>query len=308
VSQAVGARRLPRITVQLCTYNRRALLGRVLDALFHQDLDPDDYEIVLVDDGSTDGTYEDVIRALRPTCALHLVRQGNGGLAHGRNVGIERARGEIILFMDDDVLATPGLLAAHLRHHRAHRRSICRGVAINVESFDALPKPEYSLRNYSGAYFWTTNVSLPVVLLNEAGRFDERFREYGWEDLELGFRLRRMGVPSILAPDAVVYHHKPKLEPSQFERTSRQARAQARTARLFLEKHPHWRIALATGQVAPMLFLSEVARRSGWPQLLESIARPGIVDNGWPLGMRRWAASRLARSAYYDELTNGARG
>ena len=294
--------RRPTLTVQLCTYNRHALLGRVLAALFHQDLDPEEYEIVLVDDGSNDGTYEDVLRELRPPCAFYLVRQSNAGLARGRNVGIERARGEFILFMDDDVLATPGLLSAHVRFHRTVNDAICRGVAINVESFDALPAPSYSLRNYSGAYFWTTNVSVPMALLERAGRFDERFREYGWEDLELGFRLRSMGIPSVLTREAVVYHYKPKLEPGQFDRVARQARAQARTAKVFFEKHPNWRIALATGQVEPMLFWSRVARRSGWPRLLHRIAAPSVLHNGWPLGLRRWAATRFARSAYYAEL------
>jgi len=294
--------RRPLITVQLCTYNRRNLLGRVLAALFHQNLGPDDYEIVLVDDGSNDGTYEEVLRQLRPPCAFYLVRQRNAGLARGRNVGIERARGEFILFMDDDVLATPDLLAAHIRLHRIVPDAICRGVAINVESFDTLPAPSYSLRNYSGAYFWTTNVSVPMSLIERAGRFDERFCEYGWEDLELGFRLRSMGVPSVLTRDAVVYHYKPKLQPGQFDRMARQARAQARTAKIFFEKHPHWRIALATGQVAPMLFWSRIARHSGWPRLLQRIAGPSLPQNGFPLGLRRWAATRFARSAYYAEL------
>jgi GT2 family glycosyltransferase len=306
VREPVALRR-PRITVQLCTYNRRALLGRVLDALFHQDLDPDDYEVVLVDDGSNDGTYEDVLSRLTPTCAFHLVRQRNAGLARGRNAGIERARGELILFMDDDVLATPGLLAAHLRFHEEHPATICRGVAINVESFDRLPPPTYSLSNYSGAYFWTTNVSAPLSLIAHAGSFDERFREYGWEDLELGFRLRGDGVPSLLARDAVVYHYKPPLGPGQFAGVARQARAQARTAIQFLDKHPHWRIALATGQLAPALLWSQVARGSGWPALLERIAQPDVERGIWPIGVRRWAAWRLARSAYYDELARGRR-
>jgi glycosyltransferase involved in cell wall biosynthesis len=291
------------ITVQMCTYNRRALIGRVLEALFAQDLDPESYEIVLVDDGSTDGTYEDVLRALHPRCALHLVRQSNGGLARGRNVGIERARGEIILFMDDDVLATPNLLSAHLRTHRSHANSICRGVAINVSSFEDLPPPRYSLHNYSGAYFWTTNVSAPLALIKAAGSFDERFAEYGWEDLELGFRLRRMGVRSYLARDAVVYHFKPPLAREQFERAARQARAQARTAVVFLDKHPHWRVALATGQVQPAMWWSAVARRAGWPNLLERVAQPDRDDSAIPMTVRRWAAMRLARAAYFDELT-----
>jgi len=292
----------PIITVQMSTYNRRALLGRVMQALFEQDLDHSQYEIVLVDDGSTDGTYEDVIAGLRPTCALTVVRQRNAGLAAGRNAGIARARGELIMFMDDDVLATPGLLRAHIRCHRAHPRAICRGGVINVASFDELPPARYSWRNYSGAYFWTTNVSVPLALLTEAGAFDESFREYGWEDLDVGLRLRHMGVPSILAKDALVYHYKPPAPPSAFSGMRRQARAQARTAVQFIDKHPHWRVALATGQVAPLLWWSGVADSLGWPRVLERLAAPRAGEDGLPMGLRRWAATRLARAEYYDEL------
>jgi GT2 family glycosyltransferase len=292
----------PIITVQLCTYNRRALLGRVMQALFDQDLDPSDYEIVLVDDGSSDGTYESVISRLRPTCALTVVRQRNAGLAAGRNAGIERARGEYIMFMDDDVLATPGLLAAHLRCHKEHPRVICRGGVINVASFDDLPPARYTWRNYSGAYFWTTNVSVSMSVLREAGGFDQRFREYGWEDLDLGLRLRQRGIPSILAKDALVYHYKPPVQPSGFAGLSRQARAQARTAVQFIDKHPHWRVALATGQVAPLLWWSSVARAFGWPKALAGLAGDGERASGVPIGVRRWAAARLARAEYFAEL------
>jgi GT2 family glycosyltransferase len=290
----------PKITVQMCTYNRRALLGRVLDALFKQDLDPAEYEVVLVDDGSTDGSYESVIEKVAPPCAFHVVRQRNAGLARGRNAGMARARGTIIMFMDDDVLATPGLLAAHLRFHDAHPRAICRGGVINVASFDRLPPARYSWRNYSGAYFWTTNVSAPLELVREAGAFDERFSEYGWEDLELGFRLRAMGVPSVLARDALVYHYKPPAPPQAFDGMIRQARAQARTARLFAEKHPHWRVRVATGQTPPQLFLSGVARALGWPALLRKLSSESDARNATAL--QRWAASRLARAEYFDEL------
>jgi hypothetical protein len=176
---------------------------------------------------------------------------------------------------------------------------------INVESFDDLPPPRYSWRNYSGAYFWTTNVSAPLQLIKDAGGFDERFTEYGWEDLELGLRLRRMGVPSRLEREAIVYHYKPRVVHADVHGMVRQARAQARTAVQFMRKHPHWRVALATGQIPLFQAWSAVARAARWPELLETLA---ASSNGGPAraSIRRWAAARLARAAYYEELQRAA--
>lgn len=301
LAPASSARR-PIISVQLCTYNRRELLGSVLEALFAQDLDPADYEIILVDDGSTDGTYEDVIARVRPTCAFTCIRRKNAGLASGRNAGIARARGKYLMIMDDDVLATPGLLAAHIRCHERHPRAICQGGVINVASFGEHRPARWTWRNFSASYFWTTNVSLPLDLVHEAGGFDERFQEYGWEDLELGFRLRMMGVPSIFTKDALVYHHKPALRPDQFAGMIRQARAQARTATQFLNKHPHWRVALATGIVGPALYLSAAFRALKYPEFLGALAGKPDDTSRVPMVVRRWAAQRLARAEFYDEL------
>src|SRR5579872_7131079 len=92
-------------TIQLCTFNRAHLLGRVLDACFEQDVAPDRYEVVLVNDGSTDAT-SDVIEAARgkARCGFTSIAQANAGLSRGRNVGIAASRGERIIFIDDDVL------------------------------------------------------------------------------------------------------------------------------------------------------------------------------------------------------------
>jgi hypothetical protein len=111
----------------------------------------------------------------------------------------------------------------------------------------------------------------------------------------------------MLARDAIVFHFKPPVPRANVPSMIRQARAQARTAAQFLEKHPHWRIALATGQIAPLQFWSAVARAVGWPKALELLA--GDATNSVvPQAIRRWAAARLARAAYYDELAKANRG
>ncbi len=75
---------------------------------------------------------------------------------------------------------------------------IVRGAVINTESFDDLPVPVWTPANYSGNYFWTSNVSLRRARLDRVGgRFDESFTEYGWEDIELGMRLRAIGTRAV---------------------------------------------------------------------------------------------------------------
>jgi len=244
----MGELRGMRATIQLCTYNRAALLERVLDACFEQTIDASAYEIVLVNDGSTDDTSAVIERArARAVCRFTVVDQPNSGLAKGRNAGIGRAQGERIIFIDDDVLPLPNFVAEHLRSHDAHPLAIVRGGAINVESFDELPYPKWSPKDYSGNYFWTTNVSVPLATIRAIGGFNESFSEYGWEDIDVGMRLRSRGVTAVFNSHALVYHYKPQPRSGNIEKMLRQAQAQARTAVQLTKIHPHWRAYLATG-------------------------------------------------------------
>ncbi|HEY8297851.1 MAG TPA: glycosyltransferase family A protein [Candidatus Baltobacteraceae bacterium] len=237
-----------KATIQLCTYNRAVLLERVLDACFEQTAAAESYEIVLVNDGSTDATPATIARAkARATCAMTVIDQPNSGLAKGRNAGIAAATGERIIFIDDDVLPTPRFVEAHLHSHERHPRAIVRGGAINVESFDDLPPPVWSLKDYSGNFFWTTNVSVPLATMRAIGGFDDSFAEYGWEDIDVGLRLRFGGVKAVFNKRALVYHYKPQPRSGNVENMMRQARAQARTAVQLAKIHPHWRTYLATG-------------------------------------------------------------
>jgi glycosyltransferase involved in cell wall biosynthesis len=295
-----------RATVQLCTYNRSALLARVLEACFEQTTE-DAYEVVLVNDGSTDDT-RDVIDAMRPcaTCPFVVVEQPNSGLAKARNAGIARARGERIIFIDDDVLVLPNFVAEHLRSGRAFPGRIVRGGAINVESFDDLPPPIWSIRNYSGNYFWTTNVSVPLETLKAAGAFDESFAEYGWEDIDVGLRLRARGVRATFNPRALVYHYKPKPKTSDVAAMERQARAQARTALRLGRLHPRWRARLATGDYAAAKLLHRLVLRTGVARRCRRVLQ-GSAGIRTLTNREVRAARRLATEAYFEELDQASR-
>jgi len=287
-----------RLTIQLCTYKRAHLIGRVLEALFDQTLPADQYEVVLVNDGSPDETSPVVERARGlARCDFTYVVQANGGLANARNAGIARARGERILFIDDDVLVTPLLAAEHLASDARYGDVIVRGAVINTPSIDELPVAVWTLANYSGNYFWTTNVSLRRSRLDRVGgRFDESFVEYGWEDIELGMRLREIGTRAVFNRYALVFHYKPPQGAQDVAGTLRQVRAQARTAVQLRAKHPHWRVDLAIGTTPPQRWLGAAVTRSGLARRLG------------PLLPQPLARQVLATDAYYDELARAERG
>ncbi len=291
-----------KATIQLCTYNRAALLERVLDACFEQSVPSDSYEVVLVNDGSTDETPAVIARAQsRATCPFTVINQPNSGLAKGRNVGIAHATGERIIFIDDDVLPLPNFVAEHLRSHDAHPLAIVRGAAINVENFDELPPPIWTLKDYSGNFFWTTNVSVPLKTIRAIGGFDETFAEYGWEDIDVGLRLRFAGVKAVFNKNALVYHYKPRARSGNVEKMVRQAQAQARTAVQLAKLHPHWRTYLATGDNPVQRLIHKWLRGVNVARRYRE--RLGDLDVDRPLTDGELRAARgLAAEAYFEEL------
>jgi len=288
-------------TIQLCTFNRARLLERVLDGCFEQSAPADAYEVVLVNDGSTDETLEAIERARRRAqVPFTVINQENAGLAHGRNAGIAAARGARIIFIDDDVLPTPHFVAEHLRSHARYPADIVRGAVINTESFDELPPPIYTLKSYSGNFFWTSNVSVPLETIRAIGGFNEEFSEYGWEDIDVGLRLRARGLRSILNKRAVAFHHKPAPRVADVPNLIRQARAQARTAVQLEKLHPNWRARLATGNTAAQRLLHKWIRGVGATRYFDVML--GAPQERRMSAKQLWAAKRLAAHAYFEEL------
>ena len=154
-----------------------------------------------------------------------------------------RVAGDYLLFCDDDVVLPPGWIAAHAAAH-AEARRVVNGPILNVPAFDARPKPVPA--NYSRAFLCTCNASLPKAAFVAVGGFDESFDLYGWEDTELGVRLRLAGLRWKFAWDAYLWHLKPPHE-NTLEVETRKAIEKARMARRFLAKHPSRRARLATG-------------------------------------------------------------
>src|SRR5690242_3201579 len=114
---------MPSISVVIPTYNRLNRLKHVIAGLEKQAYQLDDVEVIIISDGSTDGT-DAYLNTIKTPLHLITVTQPNKGVAAARNRGIELASGNIVLFLDDDVVPTPQLLAEHLRIHQSSNSEV----------------------------------------------------------------------------------------------------------------------------------------------------------------------------------------
>ena len=182
-----------------------------------------------------------------------------------------------------------------------------RGAVILTASFDRLPPPIWSWRDFSAELRTrTSNVSLPRATLDRVGWFTEEFREYGWEDIELGLRLRFAGVRGVFNPRAVAFHCKAPPLSCNVPGMIAQARAQARTAVRLRALHPHWRVALATGDHPVGRAFHRALRAAGLPRWLArrvGETRSERALDGGALG----AARALSREMYFEELDRARR-
>ena len=238
------------VSVVIPTYNRRPILEKCLAALEDQQADAsfDHYEVVVVDDGSTDGTPDWLRDQAQRFPHVRLVEQAHGGPAEGRNRGVDHAHGDVIVFIDSDLVVTPTFLRCHTRAlhqswiRRGDRLCFTYGAVINTANFDSPQSERHKLRDLSWAYFATGNVAIDREVLERSGLFDTGFRLYGWEDLELGERLRQMGVELVKCPEAVGYHWHPALSLEQIPRLMEVEGERARMGLVFYRKHPTRRV------------------------------------------------------------------
>ncbi|HEV8338451.1 MAG TPA: glycosyltransferase family 2 protein [bacterium] len=239
----MGPAPAPALSVVIPAYNRAEVVAHTLTSLTGQSLPPELYEIIVIDDGSTDRTPE-VVSAWEEGGRVRLLRRSdNRGPGAARNDGIRRASGEIVVFVDSDVVVRPDFLSHHLEAHRqAGRAVVCRGPVVPVSEIPApgAPLGRLPVAALSPSFFDPANASLPRSELLAAGLFDERFGTYGWEDFDLGFRLRRRGLARVFRRDAVAYHYQPPPSLQNFERMLAKEEERARAAVYLYRKYPRW--------------------------------------------------------------------
>lgn len=245
------------LSIVIPTYNRLPILEKCLKALELQDFPADQYEVVVVDDGSSDRTVAWLYDNATQFPHVQLFQQDHCGPAAARNLGVVRAHGDMIVFIDSDLVVTPSFLAEHTQtwqnaqEKAGHDRLFTYGTVINTSNFDNPTAEPYKITDFSAAYFATGNVMVPKHWLEKAGLFDTQFSLYGWEDLELGVRLKQQWLQLVKVPKAVGYHWHPAFSLEQLPALIEQERQRGKMGALFYAKHPTWEVRMII-QMTPL--------------------------------------------------------
>ena len=215
----------PDVSVIIPTHNRKNILEKCLLRYERQTFPADRFEVIVVDDGSTDDTWSYLrLASGRKGYSLNSFRKENGGPGSARNVGFSKAQGEILLVIGDDIFPDENLITEHWKWHterHAEKNVGILGFVTWDEELSPSPLMRWLEMGYQNAYnlirhgeqvdwrfSYTGNISLKRRFLEETNEyFDERFPPYGYEDVEWGFRLMKRDFHLIYNRNAKGFHH-----------------------------------------------------------------------------------------------------
>jgi GT2 family glycosyltransferase len=310
---------MPDITIVVPTYNRRALLADAVASLRRQSYPGDRYEIVIVSDGSTDGTDDDYATP-RHSPVTRLIRQEKRGfgLAAARNLGLRHAQGRLVMFFDDDMVADESMVEAHVEAHAQFDEDVavcgrvqlapdlpqtpfCQIILGDICRLHADNPDEARFLPFGIALSWQTSFKRKAQ--ERLGGYDDTFRLYGWEDIEFSYRASQQGIRFYYEPRAIAFHRDQRNTlPTHAERL----RSASRMAPVMFERHPEIRSAI------PMYFdKGPIDWRADGPRLIaKKIVRQAIATRPvmWaleritPAVERVFSSPNLLRRWYYGLL------
>lgn len=301
----------PYFSVVIPTHNRVEILSRVLDSLGHQN-DPPPFEVIVVDDGSKDGTAARIggrASAKTDPFALTFQSQNNSGPGTARNRGVKLARGTFVIFIGDDTVPEAGFLREHARFHEQTANdplAACLG-------YTGWPEGERvtSFMHYINDYglqfgyklikdgevapfnfFYTSNISISRELLLQFP-FDTTFPSAAWEDIELAFRLDARGLKIHYDARAVTRH----FHPMTVDSFARRQYTVGKSGAIFYSKHPELGHFLGVQELADKGLASE--RQINW------LRRTARLGEKFSLLARADSFNKLMRQHYLRGLRDG---
>jgi GT2 family glycosyltransferase len=290
------------MSVVLATYNRFELLLRLLGDLREQTLDPGDFEVVVVDDGSAVRVAPRIDRASYPF-RLTVLEQRNAGPAAARHRGVLASRGEILVLVDDDMRLPPRFLAEHLAHHQGSERVAVIGRYVSDPEISRKPLFERYLGEkwdqlsagvaagsvqVNGTYLATGNASMRREDYLIAGGLDPSLPRA--EDVALGLALEAIGVRLVFSEGAHSIHHSDHTDPATFRR---RVYVHGRLETIIARRHPSnpaadpWRYAFTLPTTGRLVCIASFVAPSFAKALAGGVLRAaGVVDR---LGLERLA-------------------
>jgi len=242
-----------KASIVVATYNRKDKLKKCLNALANQTYPKEDYEIIIVDDGSTNGTYEFLKEKQKEIKNLRIFRQNNKGPAAARNLGVKNAKGEIIFFTDDDVIVPNNWIEEFLKvfekypevvavggYIEASEEMIKKNIFAKYESY--MSRLVYNMPNelYVGGVetfgVVTCNAAYKKKVIEEVGYFDEMFPVAAGEDADLKLRVALKGYKFAFIPLKAIH-----IQDYNLKRFNRQLKARKIGELYFINK---WKYVL----------------------------------------------------------------
>ncbi len=240
-------------SVIIPTYNRLPILKKCLKAFENQQISNAEitgYEVILIDDASTDGTSKWFLETYSKDNRFRLLEQKeNLGRSHTRNFGIKNAKGDMIMFVDSDIVVLEDFIISHYlvfseaKDKFTTDRFYTVGPEVRTADFENPVQKDYKIAPFSDLFI-TCNASIPKTLLEECGGFDEDFNLYGYEDIEIGIRLNKIKVKGIKADKAVGFHYHPDFTLSDIPNMKKVEEQKAKMALIFCKKYPSLQIRL----------------------------------------------------------------
>jgi len=258
-------------SVIIPTYNRKKILQKILIEFSKQKGVSNDFELIIIDDGSNDGTMDifsklndmnsrDTELSNRHLQVVKSIKRGKlnsvidfnifkinpkviyiniekSGRSIARNIGIEVSNGDLIIFSDDDIFVEEKYVYKHYLNHYPDDKLVVMGRVISTESLDNPFLAKWKLMDINTAFLATGNASVLKKYLVEAGEFDENYKIYGWEDFDLGVHLMMIGLKSLKKP-IYGYHYNPISKYVIPESLYNKERERGITAVYFYINHP----------------------------------------------------------------------
>lgn len=278
---------MTRIDVVIATYNRPKPLRRCLLALAQQKVHPS--RIIVVDDCSEHPAETIAFQAAHPVPVSFYRTDRNSGPARARNLAVSKSDADVVLFIDDDVVADANLVALHVAAHAKNPRCAVIGPLVAPGDWHPTPWNRWEAMTLAEQYesmargdwevcwrqFYTGNASVRRLDFLELGGFDERFTRA--EDIEFGLRAALKGLSFQFEPGAIGWHYAERSRESWM----RMAADYARFDRVLSESHPElgWLEVMEQEQRRRHWLVRTICSIAAFTRM-ESLAARGAVSAG----------------------------